>query len=78
MFMVDRERFIKTAKDAVSKSIFFSEVAATDQPDFQSGRTYSSFYAVPEQRMVECWNRATPNEFIFNFKLQRKPMKKES
>ena len=31
----------------------------------------SSFYAVPEERMVERWARATPNEFIFDLKLHK-------
>ena len=31
----------------------------------------SSFYAVPEARLVERWSRATPNGFIFNVKLHR-------
>jgi uncharacterized protein YecE (DUF72 family) len=31
----------------------------------------STFYAVPERRMVERWNQATPDDFLFNVKLHR-------
>ncbi|HEY2799545.1 MAG TPA: DUF72 domain-containing protein [Chthoniobacterales bacterium] len=31
----------------------------------------SSFYAVPEPRLVERWCRATPDEFVFDVKLHR-------
>ena len=31
----------------------------------------SSFYAVPERRMVERWCRATPDEFIFDVKVHK-------
>ncbi len=31
----------------------------------------STFYAVPERRMVERWNQATPDDFVFNVKLHR-------
>jgi uncharacterized protein YecE (DUF72 family) len=31
----------------------------------------SSFYAIPDSRMVERWCHVTPNEFTFNFKLHR-------
>ncbi|MGH7937752.1 MAG: DUF72 domain-containing protein [Chthoniobacterales bacterium] len=31
----------------------------------------SSFYAVPESRLVERWSRATPDEFVFDVKLHR-------
>ncbi len=31
----------------------------------------STFYAVPERRMVERWNDATPDDFVFNVKLHR-------
>ncbi len=31
----------------------------------------SSFYAVPERRLVERWDHATPDDFVFNVKLHR-------
>lgn len=31
----------------------------------------STFYAVPERRMVERWHQATPDDFVFNVKLHR-------
>lgn len=31
----------------------------------------STFYAVPERRLVERWSRATPDDFVFNVKLHR-------
>ncbi|CAN5561649.1 DUF72 domain-containing protein [soil metagenome] len=31
----------------------------------------SSFYAVPQKRLVQRWCRATPDEFVFDFKLHR-------
>lgn len=31
----------------------------------------STFYAIPDARLVERWCRATPNEFIFDLKLHR-------
>ncbi len=31
----------------------------------------STFYAVPERRVVERWNRSTPDNFVFNVKLHR-------
>ena len=31
----------------------------------------SSFYAVPERRLVERWSRNTPNDFVFDMKVHR-------
>lgn len=38
---------------------------------FEMVEVNSSFYAVPDPRMVERWCRATPNEFIFDLKLHQ-------
>lgn len=38
---------------------------------FEMVEVNSSFYAVPERRMVERWVRATPDEFTFDVKLHR-------
>ncbi len=38
---------------------------------FQMVEVNSTFYAVPERRMVERWSRATPDGFVFNIKLHR-------
>jgi uncharacterized protein YecE (DUF72 family) len=38
---------------------------------FEMVEVNSSFYAVPDARMVERWGHVTPNDFIFNFKLHR-------
>jgi uncharacterized protein YecE (DUF72 family) len=31
----------------------------------------STFYAMPEMRLVECWCQATPNDFLFDVKVHR-------
>ncbi len=38
---------------------------------FQMVEVNSTFYAVPQVRMVERWARATPEDFIFDLKLHR-------
>jgi uncharacterized protein YecE (DUF72 family) len=38
---------------------------------FEMVEVNSSFYAVPEARMVNRWDHVTPNNFTFNFKLHR-------
>ena len=38
---------------------------------FEMVEVNSTFYAVPEKRLVERWERATPNDFVFNVKLHR-------
>ncbi len=38
---------------------------------FEMVEVNSSFYAVPERRMVERWVRATPDDFTFDVKLHR-------
>ncbi|MEO8043387.1 MAG: DUF72 domain-containing protein [Spartobacteria bacterium] len=38
---------------------------------FKMVEVNSSFYAVPERRLVERWERATPDDFVFNVKLHR-------
>ncbi|HXA10141.1 MAG TPA: DUF72 domain-containing protein [Chthoniobacterales bacterium] len=38
---------------------------------FEMVEVNSTFYAVPEVRLVERWVRATPNEFVFDVKLHR-------
>lgn len=38
---------------------------------FQLVEVNSSFYAVPERRMVERWCRSTPDDFVFDVKLHK-------
>jgi uncharacterized protein YecE (DUF72 family) len=38
---------------------------------FEMVEVNSSFYAVPEKRLVERWRDATPNDFIFDLKVHR-------
>jgi uncharacterized protein YecE (DUF72 family) len=38
---------------------------------FEMVEVNSTFYAVPDVRLVERWSRATPDEFIFDVKLHR-------
>lgn len=38
---------------------------------FEMVEVNSTFYAVPDKRLVERWDRATPDEFVFNLKLHR-------
>ena len=38
---------------------------------FEMVEVNSTFYAVPDARLVERWSRATPNGFIFDVKLHR-------
>ena len=38
---------------------------------FEMVEVNSTFYAVPNDRLVERWCRATPNEFVFDVKLHR-------
>ena len=38
---------------------------------FEMVEVNSTFYAVPERRLVERWDRATPDDFVFNVKLHR-------
>ena len=38
---------------------------------FELVEVNSSFYAVPDRRLVERWNRNTPNDFVFDMKVHR-------
>jgi uncharacterized protein YecE (DUF72 family) len=38
---------------------------------FEMVEVNSTFYAVPDVRLVERWSRATPDEFVFDVKLHR-------
>ncbi|MGZ4965996.1 MAG: DUF72 domain-containing protein, partial [Chthoniobacterales bacterium] len=38
---------------------------------FEMVEVNSTFYSVPDPRMVERWARSTPNEFIFDVKLHQ-------
>ena len=38
---------------------------------FEMVEVNSSFYAVPDPRMVERWCRSTPDDFVFNVKLHQ-------
>jgi uncharacterized protein YecE (DUF72 family) len=38
---------------------------------FELVEVNSSFYAVPDRRLVERWNRVTPNDFVFDMKVHR-------
>jgi uncharacterized protein YecE (DUF72 family) len=38
---------------------------------FKMVEVNSTFYAVPDMRLVERWGRSTPNDFVFNVKVHR-------
>ena len=38
---------------------------------FELVEVNSSFYAVPDRRLVERWSRNTPNDFVFDMKVHR-------
>jgi uncharacterized protein YecE (DUF72 family) len=38
---------------------------------FEMVEVNSTFYAVPDVRLVERWSRATPNDFVFDLKMHR-------
>src|SRR4030081_1969917 len=38
---------------------------------FEMGEVNSSFYSVPDARLVERWCRSTPDDFIFDVKLHQ-------